>query len=151
MKLYTSYFGLFRKLPVDAIPISIALHPPDWYFGRRCYYKLAPTEIMLREWHALHDKDRYIQEYNEQILKSLSQVSVVNDLLLLVQGSTDDEFVENESYKDRDIILLCYEAPGEFCHRHIVAQWLTSAGYICEEYSKVMLSPEKKSRSNILF
>jgi len=25
---------------------------------------------------------------------------------------------------DRDIILCCYEKPGEFCHRHVLANWL---------------------------
>jgi len=24
---------------------------------------------------------------------------------------------------DKDVILLCYEKPNEFCHRHIVAAW----------------------------
>lgn len=24
----------------------------------------------------------------------------------------------------RDIILCCYETPEEFCHRHILAEWL---------------------------
>lgn len=27
----------------------------------------------------------------------------------------------NENY---DVILLCYEKPKEFCHRHILAEWL---------------------------
>lgn len=24
----------------------------------------------------------------------------------------------------RDIVLCCYEKPNEFCHRHILAEWL---------------------------
>lgn len=24
----------------------------------------------------------------------------------------------------RDIVLCCYEKPGDFCHRHILAEWL---------------------------
>jgi hypothetical protein len=26
-----------------------------------------------------------------------------------------------------DAVLLCWEGPGKFCHRHIVAEWLKSA------------------------
>lgn len=26
--------------------------------------------------------------------------------------------------RHRDIILCCYEKPNEFCHRHILAEWL---------------------------
>ena len=24
----------------------------------------------------------------------------------------------------KDVVLLCYETPEKFCHRHIAAQWL---------------------------
>ncbi len=30
-------------------------------------------------------------------------------------------------------ILLCYEKPENFCHRHILAEWLRKNGYKCEE------------------
>ena len=36
--------------------------------------------------------------------------------------------------KDIDIALLCYEKPDDFCHRHLVADWLNKNGYKCEEY-----------------
>jgi len=32
-------------------------------------------------------------------------------------------------------VLLCYEKPGEFCHRHLVAAWLRQAGFSVAEYS----------------
>ena len=31
-------------------------------------------------------------------------------------------------------ILLCYEPKGEFCHRHIVAQWFKEHGVMCSEW-----------------
>lgn len=31
-------------------------------------------------------------------------------------------------------ILLCYETPNLFCHRHIAARWLTLHGYQTSEY-----------------
>ena len=34
---------------------------------------------------------------------------------------------------DRDIYLLCYEKPSDFCHRHIVAEWLKQNNIECEE------------------
>ena len=33
----------------------------------------------------------------------------------------------------QDRILLCYEKPETFCHRHILAEWLNDHGYKCEE------------------
>ena len=42
-----------------------------------------------------------------------------------------------ESYalaQTRDIILACYEKPGEFCHLHLVADWLTENGFETHEW-----------------
>jgi uncharacterized protein (DUF488 family) len=30
-------------------------------------------------------------------------------------------------------VLLCYEAPNQFCHRHLVAAWLRKHGITVEE------------------
>lgn len=32
-----------------------------------------------------------------------------------------------------DAVLLCYEKPGDFCHRHLVSQWLNENGIRCSE------------------
>ena len=34
----------------------------------------------------------------------------------------------------RDIVLVCYEGPSKFCHRHLVAEWLNKYGYDVEEW-----------------
>lgn len=33
-------------------------------------------------------------------------------------------------------VLLCWEKPGDFCHRQIVADWLASAGFEVKEWEK---------------
>ena len=35
------------------------------------------------------------------------------------------------------IALVCYEKPSEFCHRHLVSDWLNAAGFECEEFKKI--------------
>jgi len=35
-----------------------------------------------------------------------------------------------------DIALVCYERPSDFCHRHLVANWLTQAGFPTEEFGQ---------------
>lgn len=153
MKIYTSYFALFKQFPLNAVPISIALNPPEWYLGRRCYDKLAPTPAMLREWNSFHDKELYIERYNEDVLSKLSPVTVVNDLMMIARGYEPSDILDpDESLdEDKDMILLCYEAPDDFCHRHLVAQWLQSAGYPCDEWSKAVPFYEKKRKTKILF
>lgn len=152
MKIYTSYYGLFRHFPQTAVPVSISVYSPDWFIGAQ-YSKLAPTPEILREWKALEDKDLYIEAYNEEILSKLSQVSVVNDLMMLAREYHLNEFIEEDASlkEDKDVILLCYEPIGEFCHRHLVAQWLQAAGYHCDEWSKVNDFYIQKSTPKFLF
>jgi uncharacterized protein (DUF488 family) len=33
------------------------------------------------------------------------------------------------------VILICYEKPSDFCHRHLVAKWFIENGINCEEFS----------------
>ena len=35
---------------------------------------------------------------------------------------------------ENDIALICYEKPSDFCHRHLVAEWLNQNGFKCEEW-----------------
>ena len=40
----------------------------------------------------------------------------------------------HEVYKYLDNkILLCYERPEDFCHRHIIANWFKAYGHECKE------------------
>ncbi len=79
-------------------PVSIARYAPRWYSGRR-YLALAPTRQMLKM-----GEDDYRVAYQE-ILERLDPRKVYEDL-------------------GPDAVLLCWEKPGEFCHRRLVAEWL---------------------------
>lgn len=35
---------------------------------------------------------------------------------------------------DTHICLICYEKPSDFCHRHLVAEWLNECGFECREW-----------------
>jgi uncharacterized protein (DUF488 family) len=78
--------------------VSIALFAPWAYRGRR-YPALAPRREMLKL-----DKAAYRVAY-QKILDHLDPRKVFSEL-------------------GEDAILLCWEAPGKFCHRRLVAEWL---------------------------
>jgi len=49
----------------------------------------------------------------------------------------DPKEVEDHLYfmsDGMDIALVCYEKPGDFCHRHLVAEWLRAADIPVEEW-----------------
>lgn len=132
--IYTSYFAKLKSLPDNVIPISICAKAPNWYKGIQ-YKKLAPKYGFFMKWKEDHDNDYYIERFNLEVLESLNITSVLDDL----QVSLPEEVkIKMQSpvcrNKDWHIALVCYEKPTDFCHRHLVADWLKKHGFPCEEY-----------------
>lgn len=109
MKIYTSYYAKSKKLPDDLVRISIAGKAPAGYVGLE-YKKVAPKYGFFMEWKKNHDNDFYIEHFEKEVLNVLDAQRVYDDLERLSNG--------------RDCVLLCYEKSGDFCHRHLVADWL---------------------------
>ena len=96
---------------------SIAGRAPDWYRGKQ-YRKLAPKIWFFQEWKKTGDNDFYIYHFQREVLDILDPAVVYQEL------------------GDR-AILLCWEPPKLFCHRHLVADWLErSLGIKIEEIGK---------------
>ena len=119
MLIYTTYFAKLNKLPKDIVPIAICGKVPEWYTGFR-YKPLAPKYTFFMEWKKNRDNNYYIEHFNKEVLDKLDADEVVNDHLRLSNS--------------RMFALVCYEKPAEFCHRHLVADWLINNGYACDEF-----------------
>ncbi len=96
----TSYFARNGHNPYG---VSIAGGCPEWFEGTK-YKKLAPKYWFFKLYKENGDKDHYIDCYKREVLDKLDAQTVYNEL-------------------GCNAILLCWEAPGKFCHRHLVAQW----------------------------
>lgn len=119
--IYTSYFAQLKNLPPNIIPISICGSAPKWYTGLQ-YKKLAPKYNFFMKWKENHDNDYYTRCFKEQVLSSLDPDKVLAELFSKVS-------------KDQTFALICYEKPQDFCHRHLIADWLNESGLIhCEEW-----------------
>jgi hypothetical protein len=124
MKIYTSYFANLKNLDSDLFPIAIVRKFPQYAQIIPNYQKLAPTSKMLTI-----SQDEY--EYCfDKILKSLDAETVIKELAEISSG--------------KDVVLVCYEKNGSFCHRHLVADWLSNAinQDICEIEKKTLLRNE---------
>ena len=126
--IYTSYFAKLKSLPDNIIPISICGKAPDWYKGLQ-YKKLAPKYDFFIKWKENHNNDYYIKCFNEQVLNKLYIYDVMRDLLELT-NMTDRIGIGG----GKDICLICYEKPDDFCHRHLVADWFGKYGIKCKEW-----------------
>lgn len=119
--IYTTYFAKLKKLPETITPIAICGKPPEGYKGLT-YKKLAPKYDFFMKWKEDHDNDHYIKCFNEQVLKPLHADEVLFELYALANTA--------------DIALICYEKPEDFCHRHLVAEWLRENGFEAKEYKE---------------
>jgi hypothetical protein len=108
--IFTSNFKIAGHLP-QAVAISQGI-PRGWQ-GRK-YKPLAPPWNLVK----LTDNTQFIRLYKAQVLDRLDAAQVLRDLA------------------GDNLILLCWEAPGEFCHRRVVAAWLQKElGLVVEEFN----------------
>lgn len=132
--IYTSYFGNIKKIKAkmpQLVLVSIAGKTPDWFDGKKLP-ELAPKYDWWKEW-----KDKYCdangistekgytfytQMYYETVLSETDPESIATKLKTIADG--------------KDVCLLCYETPENFCHRQLVAEWLNNAGIACTEWDE---------------
>lgn len=104
--MHTSYFA---KSANNQNAVSIAGKAPIWFKGRQ-YKVLAPGYWFFKKYkdendEKYHDEVFYTEQYYREVLDKLNPHQVLRDL-------------------GEDAVLLCWEKSGEFCHRHLVADWL---------------------------
>jgi len=129
MTIYTSYYGNVKKLrAAGVVPISISRYPAKFANVTIELKSLAPTSDMLKM-----EEDEYKIKF-AAILNRLDPNSILNAIELLSNG--------------KDCALLCYEKPSDFCHRHLVADWLNlNAGTEIKEFGQdvVITEPTKNT------
>lgn len=135
--IFTTYFAKLKSLPSNTIPISICGKAPNWYKGAQ-YKKLAPKYQFFMEWKKNHDNDYYIRCFTEQVLDTIDIDTVLNDIWNLLPAEVQAycklfncPFWANPDWR---ILLVCYEKPTDFCHRHLVAEWMKQHGIQVEEW-----------------
>lgn len=131
--IYTSYFAKLKSMPDNIIPISICGKAPSGYNGLQ-YKKLAPKYNFFIEWKQNHNNDYYIKCYKEQVLKTLDAIKVSKELDDMLVSYTASIGYNIDLQQSPQIALICYEQPEDFCHRHLVADWLNKNGILCKEY-----------------
>ena len=106
MNLTTSYFA---KAKFVTNPVSISQKTPDWA-KVGVYSKLAPPWSLVAGLKSgALTPAIYTAQYHNLVLSGLTALEVVDDIV--------GQFGSNAT-------LLCYERPGNFCHRRIVAEWI---------------------------
>lgn len=123
--IYTSYFANLKNLPPLMVPISICGKAPSWYCGLE-YKVLAPKYDFFMKWKENGDNDYYIEQFNSRVLGSLCAKRIEFEL---------HNLAAQVNPLCKDICLICYEKPSDFCHRHLVAEWFNKNGIDCWEWN----------------
>ena len=123
--IYTTYFAKLKKLPENIIPIAICAKPPAGYCGT-VFRTLAPKYDFFKKYQINRDTFEFTENYIGQVLNHLNPIRIVADLYYQLGVAPNS----------CDIALVCFEQSTDFCHRHLVAEWLNKAGYECKEWSE---------------
>ena len=111
MKIYTSYFGNLKNLKKNhIIPIGVCRFPPKWFDGPNLI-SIAPSKDIL--FTCKNNHQEYIKRYKNEILSIHKNPQDFIDRLSLISDG-------------KDVALCCFEEPGKFCHRHLIAEWLNN-------------------------
>lgn len=113
MNIYTGYYAKTKKYEEDGLcTVGVSGKRPDFFKGI-AWKDVAPRWEHYSKWKSGEiGNDEYIELYT-QMLDNLSKEDV-------------SQFLKKLEEEYEDIILLCYEKPGSFCHRHALADWLES-------------------------
>lgn len=120
--IYTGYYAKVKEYKESGLePVAISGKVPDFFVGLT-YENFAPRYEMFQRWkNKLIDNSAYVEEYRAH-LNTLDKGEIRFDFL---------PYAENIS----DCVLLCYEKPEDFCHRHVLADWLEeNFGYKVKEW-----------------
>ena len=111
----TSYFANFRKLDKNKyIAVSIARITPVGVDIK--VEEFAPEKSTLFNYkNGKINEEQYTKEYTEQLDELFDDGSMVNILSRLNNL---------EKRYNKEVVLLCYEGKGKFCHRHILSKYI---------------------------
>ena len=129
MLIYTSNYARNGKNPL-AVAISVSV--PQWYNGKRLSQLSPSWDIVSAYKNKSISEDEYAVEYfNLLKTRQLDPIEIIS-------------IIPDKS------ILLCYEPPNQFCHRHLVAQWLSEGSdCVVEEWrTKKEIQDDKQKKLN---
>ena len=109
--IYTGYYAKVKKYKENGLePVAISGKVPDFFEGTT-YPDFAPRYEMFQRWKNNEiTNEGYTKEYRAY-LDTLNKEEVEFDFAPY-------------NTEDNNCVLLCYEKPEDFCHRHVLADWL---------------------------
>lgn len=118
MTFFTSYYANIKNIPDEYKLVSISGDIPEYIENQVDIWdkRLAPNWSLFKEYKDSSEgtkrEKRYIQRFKEEVLTKYLITDILKDW--------SDKCGLLETY-----VILCYETPSDFCHRHIVSEFLS--------------------------
>ena len=116
--IYTSYFSKTKKiLEMGLRPVAITAGKPKFFNGEH-FGEVGPQRPLLNDYkNGIINEEQYTEIYNKFLEYNKEEIiSIVK-----------------ERYISGNVVFLCYEGPGKFCHRHLLSEFLNKNNIKCEE------------------
>lgn len=125
--LYTSYYGNPHLDPDKAFLVRISNSAPREF----------PLNFVLQE--AIPSWETIVGPYKDGIITESDFIiryrRQIESKMFIVLLALDTILEQTKALALQDIVFLCYEKPGRFCHRRVFAEWLQEkTGETVEEY-----------------
>ena len=116
--IYTSYFAKVKKIKeLGYTPVSITAGQPKFFEGEH-FSEVAPQRVLVHDYkNGLISEKQYTEIYNKYL--EYNKDTILD--------------IVKEKYLNRNVVFLCYEKTGSFCHRYLLAKFLRDNGIWCEE------------------
>jgi hypothetical protein len=132
--IFTSYFlnvkYITGKKP-DLEFVSIAGKTPKWLEDSLIkihkFKELMPKYEWWKIWH-----EKFKDDYESETSKKWYEEKYIETVLSKLNPN-DTQFCLYDLSNRKNVILLCYETPEKFCHRHLVSKWFMKNGIMCRE------------------
>lgn len=150
MKLWTSYYGNLNNVPNNFFIVSASGWIPDEILAHVDIQDkgLAPSKSIFFDYKEDRDWEKYVKRFKEERLVKIDWLEKLEQW----------EEKANVIGKNLDnIVILCYEKPDTFCHRHILAESFeeefktTVKEYGYENYVRNNYRTEIENNMDILF
>ena len=116
---YTSYFANIKNIDGNKYRLAAIT-----------YKKPSFCDAEILDWSFLGPSAKILNDYKKSLLNEENYTTLYNNQLRIIWPQISAFMRENEY---NNVVLLCYEKPPKFCHRHLLAEFLRAHGIACEE------------------
>ena len=120
-EFYVSYYGS-KVRPKDAFLVQISNTRPSGVEVAVEFESVYPGDIVKQHKEGVIDDAGYTESYRKLMEENKSKI---------LSGIEQIKAMAREEGKD--VYFVCYEKPGEFCHRYLLNNFLIENGITCRE------------------